>query len=803
MGAVRLAFRAELRRRWRSWLTIALLIAFIGATVLGLVAAGRRTATAFPRLLAVTNGADALVYSASGFDVPPAAVIHLPQVAESGVVAFPQAELTVDGRTLPSYWQLSAPASASFGTTIERQRLLQGRRANPGAPNQAVVSYNELSGVRLGSVVGLRFYTPKQAGEIFDSFGPIPVPTGASVTVHVVGVVASSADFPSGGSPSATLYVTPALLGEVASTSAVAYVSAVQLRGGPGDIASFESAVAHLRGGADLYVSDVDGSYAVIERSIHLQAVAWWILAAIAGAAGLVVIAQLLARQAAVDAREYPVLRTIGMGTGDLFRLGLMSALAIALVGGLGAIAIAYALSPLTPIGEAAVAEPDPGLAFDSVALLLGALAVFVVVAAVGAIPARLEASRRRTRSDEGGGRGPQRPSLVAGWLARGGAPVSAVVGTRLAFERGRGQTAVPTFAAFCGATLAVFALIATSVFGASLGHLLDSPRLYGGTFDLQIENPGGTITTIVPALLRYPDISQLSSGVEDSVRIQGRVIDTIAEVSDKGPLLTPPVISGHAVDGPDQIVLGETTLRQVKAHVGGRIKVTIGHRAMPFTVVGTAAFPVFGAQGGLGTGADMSLRSYDRLAGCTPGDTSTICILDGAVLNVGPGPGGAGTLARLETAYGNGAVLPVVPTSLVNFGQSSDLPLVLGLAMALFGAAAALHFLLVSVTRRRHDTGMLKTLGLIGRQVRAVVLWQVTAVVVVSLVVGVPFGIVAGRFAWNLTASDFGVISDVVIPGWQVATIVAGSIAAGNLLAVVPAAMSSRLRPAPLLRAQ
>jgi cbb3-type cytochrome oxidase subunit 3 len=36
MGAVRLAFRAELRRRWRSWLTIALLIAFIGATVLGL-----------------------------------------------------------------------------------------------------------------------------------------------------------------------------------------------------------------------------------------------------------------------------------------------------------------------------------------------------------------------------------------------------------------------------------------------------------------------------------------------------------------------------------------------------------------------------------------------------------------------------------------------------------------------------------------------------------------------------------------------------------------------------------------------
>ena len=390
----------------------------------------------------------------------------------------------------------------------------------------------------------------------------------------------------------------------------------------------------------------------------------------------------------------------------------------------------------------------------------------------------------------------------------RGGSPVSVrrsppwwVRG--LAFERGRGEAAVPTFAAFCGATLAVFALAATSVFGASLGHLLGSPRLYGGTFDLQIDNPGGTITTIVPALLRYPDISQLSSGVEDSVRIHGRVIDTIAEVSDRGPLLTPPVISGHAVDGPAQIVLGETTLRQVNAHVGGQIRATIGHRTMPFTVVGTAAFPVFGAQGGLGTGADMSLRSYDRLAGCSPGDTSTICILDGAVLNVRPGPGGAATLARLETAFGNGASLPVVPTSLVNFGQSSDLPLVLGLAVALFGAATALHFLLMSVTRRRRDTGTLKTLGLLRRQVRAVVLWQATAVVMVSLVVGVPLGIVAGRFAWDLTASGFGVISEVVIPGWQLATIVAGSIVAGNLLAVVPAAVSSRMRPTPLLRAQ
>jgi len=75
-------------------------------------------------------------------------------------------------------------------------------------------------------------------------------------------------------------------LHEIAGSAAIAYTYAVRLHQGPDAIASFESAVAHLRGGSDLHVSDLDGSYVLIERSIHLQAVSWWILAGVAGAAG-------------------------------------------------------------------------------------------------------------------------------------------------------------------------------------------------------------------------------------------------------------------------------------------------------------------------------------------------------------------------------------------------------------------------------------------------------------------------------------------------------------------------------------
>ena len=62
MGTLKLVLRAELRRRWRSWLALAALVALVGGLVLAAAAAGRRTASAFPRFVG-TYGFDAAVYS--------------------------------------------------------------------------------------------------------------------------------------------------------------------------------------------------------------------------------------------------------------------------------------------------------------------------------------------------------------------------------------------------------------------------------------------------------------------------------------------------------------------------------------------------------------------------------------------------------------------------------------------------------------------------------------------------------------------------------------------------------------------
>ena len=65
---------------------------------------------------------------------------------------------------------------------------------------------------------------------------------------------------------------------------------------------------------------------------------------------------------------------------------------------------------------------------------------------------------------------------------------------------------------------------------------------------------------------------------------------------------------------------------------------------------------------------------------------------------------------------------------------------------LALFGAATLTHLLVVSVSRRRREIGLLKVLGFVNRQVASAVIWQATTLALVGIVIGVPVGVLAGR---------------------------------------------------------
>src|SRR5207244_11112551 len=76
-----------------------------------------------------------------------------------------------------------------------------------------------------------------------------------------------------------------------------------------------------------------------------------------------------------------------------------------------------------------------------------------------------------------------------------------------------------------------------------------------------------------------------------------------------------------------------------------------------------------------------------------------------------------------------------------------SNVPLVLAGIVALMAAVTLAHTLITSIRRRRLDLAILKTLGFVRRQVSSAVAWQATALAAVALVIGIPLGVMGGRW--------------------------------------------------------
>jgi len=154
-----------------------------------------------------------------------------------------------------------------------------------------------------------------------------------------------------------------------------------------------------------------------------------------------------------------------------------------------------------------------------------------------------------------------------------------------------------------------------------------------------------------------------------------------------------------------------------------------------------------------------------------------------------------------MQRRYASVLTPAAVPTDLVNFGQAVNLPALLGATLALFGAAALAHLLFVTVARRRREVAVLKVIGFVRMQVGAAVCWQSAAIAIVGIVLGVPIGIAAGRVIWRAFASNLGVVPVDIAPLRLVMLFAVGVLAAGGLLALVPAMLAARTRPADALR--
>ena len=121
-----------------------------------------------------------------------------------------------------------------------------------------------------------------------------------------------------------------------------------------------------------------------------------------------------------------------------------------------------------------------------------------------------------------------------------------------------------------------------------------------------------------------------------------------------------------------------------------------------------------------------------------------------------------------------------------------------------LFGVATLLHMLLSSLNRRRRETGLLKSLGFVRRQIALSVSWQTTTVAAIGIVLGVPAGHRRRPAGLDrLRASNLGVVADPVVTASGPRGHRRGTLVVANLLLSGPALMASAAKAASLLKAE
>ena len=800
MAAVWLRFRAELRTRWRSWLVLALLVAVGAGIVIAAFAGARRTESAYSRFLISQRADDVIVVSGAGVfgfaNLDLARVARLPDVADSGPVKLEQiAGVVRRPGARPTFDPLAAIAdrTGTFGKRLDRPKILEGRRPDPTRPNEVAPSFGiaDRLGLRVGSPLSLRFYAPDEGGQLTSV--DLSTVKGPLVTLKVVGISAAPGDFPPVPGYD-LLRLTPAFDARYGARIFRTDAIGVRLTRGTGGVAAFKARVERLAGGEPVQFFTQHDNAVEVQRSIHVQAVALYVLVGLAGVIALLVIAQAVTRQAYLSADDDATLAALGLSRRQL---GALVGLRLALVGGLGvtaAIVLAIALSPLTPLGLAGKAEPDPGVAFDTLALGAGAALAVVLVAGIGVVAAlrAARASRRESAIR-------RRPSALVGWLAGAGAPPTAVVGVRMAVTHGRGRGAVPVWSTVAGGVLAVTTVVGAVGFGASLDHLLATPRLYGVGWTLTV---GDTFaedlsTTALPKLRDDPDARDIAGGTFTEVVLGGRLRLSVLATQPIVGDVTPTVLEGHAPASPDEILLGTRTMNDLGAGIGSSVPVTVGSRHARFRVVGRGVLPDLGS-GGLGRGAALTFDGLRRLVPGAPENIYLVRVRRGVARSV--------FADGLEQRLGMPGLVDrrsSAPSDLVNFGRVDNLPFVVAGLLALMAVATLTHTLVSQVRRRRRDLAVLKTLGFERRQVLATTAWQASTLVALALFIGIPLGILVGRVAWRAFADQLGVVDEPRVAWLPIMLLVPAVLLLANLIAAFPARSAARTRPAIVLRSE
>jgi hypothetical protein len=784
---------------------IALLLGLIGGLSLFAIAGARRTQSAYPRFLRSVNpstmAVDIGAVRASDSAVLMDRIARLPQVTQSGAYTAFYVAPFVDGR--PDLSQ-GFEALGSVGGRYFDQDVFtptQGRRPDPSRADEVAV--NEESARRYGYRVGqkLDLGTASEDQLQDPDFADNPVPR-LQINSTIVGIGLFPEEVVQDDTDrSPLMLLTPAYVDQAKEWGTYSWMGLV-LQGGDADVAAVKAEVAR-RFGADtaqvFRVTAIDTFHT--EQAVRPTAIALGVFGAIAALATIVLVGQALVRSLRIERDELAVARALGAGPKSIALASTIGPVLAVVAGTVLASCIAIAASSMMPIGPVRRVEVHSGSDIDATVLGLGGLLFIALLTGITYVAARREATHRvQRRAQEA------RPTRRVLNHPPASVPLTAVTGLRLAFEAGAGRTAVPVRSVMAGSAVAVTALVAAVTFGASLQHLVSHPRQFGWDWDVALVDASGygnTDPSATKAVLGDdPDVAAWGGAFFGADTIDGQNQPLLGV--EPGSAVVPPIREGRMIERADEIVLGTATLADLHKQIGDTVSSTSG----PLRIVGSATLPSIGQVHGdhtsLGVGGMVEttrVPGYDRNmnSSSAASEGATVAAADYGpnvvFVRFRPGADEAAVIGRLTAAAdrlsdgGGVAVTPVQQSAeIVNSDDIGSSPRLLGVAVALAALAALAVALTGAVRQRRRDLALLKALGFTRRQLSATVAWQATATMGAGLAIGVPLGVVSGRFLWGRFADQLDVLAEPVIPLGVIAAVILAALVAANLLSALPA---------------
>lgn len=776
VDAVAALWRAQRRRRWRTWIALALLLAVGAGSGLACLAGARRTASTFDRYAEVGGFPDVN----TGHGEPPAEAESIIAgfegvASHATVVGFVGFVEDIDPALIKYFvgsWEAPVPR---VGPTLRTGRY---PRSDQSDEVLAVGRGVGLAGIEPGDELTIQLFTSDFSGM-------------EAKTVVVVG----TGDDPLAAVADATydrtaIYFTPAFT--KANAAALLAWSASEFTAAPGP-GGEEALISQLSEVGWAVEETRPVAQARVQQAIRPLVTILALLGGLVLVTTLLVVGQAMVRQSDAGGAERQAARAMGCTRWQLRGLDALSMLSVALPGTILATLVAVAVSPLFPAGAIRGLDPTRGVAADLTVLGAGAGGVLVLLVLLGGLG--------RARGSMGPDREVARPFLSGLAAIR----PSITPGLRLAVggtthQRRRFWTTVALSASGLGL------LVGGIAFVAALERLTDEPARYGAAWDLTTRNAFGDVPADEVRALTAddPDIDGLAGGTVSTVLVDGLTVPVMAFLPITADLW-PTVVDGTVPRRDDEVLVGVDVLRALGVDVGDEVRLASAFsptaEPAPVTIVGTAVFPSIELAGldpaRLGQGIAMTWGIYERI------------LLDDDARDDGGGPDHHPDMMFFDLATGVDPQTVIdrypegmpelsgfaptewftslAPAEVIETGRATGLIWSVIALLAVTLLVSLGHALASSVRQHRRDYATLRTIGFTSRQVLGAVTWQSAAPVVLALGLALPLGTALGRWWWRILARLIGVIDTPVVPVAPLVVVASAALIAAGLLAVRP----------------